>query len=243
MSGIRIAMWSGPRNISTALMRSWGSRRDTFVTDEPFYAHYLRETGIEHPGREEILEACPDSWETIADWLIGPIPGGSTIWYQKQMSHHLLPEMIGPWLDHLTHAFLIRDPAAVIVSFSRVVEEPVLSDLGLEQQVAIFERVREKTGSVPPVVDSDDLLRNPREMLQALCERLGVPFDDSMLQWAPGPRETDGIWARHWYQSVERSTGFQPWKRRDMHLDDCSGSLAEQALPYYEALSAHKLTI
>lgn len=243
MSPTRIAVWSGPRNISTALMRSWGSRHDTFVTDEPFYAHYLRETGILHPGREKILAAYPEPWEVIADRLTGPVPKGKTIWYQKQMSHHLLPEMMGPWLDSLTHAFLIRDPAAVIASFSRVVSKPVLADLGLEQQVSIFQRVREKTGSVPPVVDSDDLLRNPGGMLEALCERLGVPFEGSMLQWEPGPRETDGIWAEHWYDSVEQSTGFQPWKRREVHLEDRLRSLVDECLPHYQTLAAHKLTI
>lgn len=235
-------MWSGPRNISTALMRSWESRQDTFVSDEPFYAHYLRETGVDHPGRDEVIESCPDSWDTVAARLTGPIPAGKAIWYQKHMSHHMLPGMMGPWMDSLTHAFLIRDPAAVVASFSRVVDQPVLADLGFEQQVAIFERVRARIGAVPPVVDSDDILRDPAGMLAALCERLGVPFDDAMLHWRPGPRETDGIWAKHWYGAVEESTGFQPWTPRETLLDQRGEALAAECRPFYETLAAHKLT-
>ncbi len=243
MNGTRIAMWSGPRNISTALLRSWGSRTDTFVTDEPFYPHYLRETGVGHPGRGEIIERYPEDWAAVAVWLSGPIPQSKAIWYQKHMSHHLLPDMMGRWLDRLTHAFLIRNPAAVIASFSRVVKEPVLADLGLEQQLRIFEHVRGASGAIPPVIDSDDVLKDPDGALRALCSRLGVPFDDSMLRWESGPRSTDGIWAKYWYASVERSTSFQPWKMREHDLNPRQRDLLGQCLPYYEALAAHKLTI
>lgn len=236
-------MWSGPRNISTALMRSWDSREDTVVTDEPFYANYLRETGVDHPGRDEVLEAHPEPWEVIAERLTGAIPDGKSIWYQKHMSHHLLPEMTGPWLDRLTHAFLIRDPAAVVASFSRVVNEPVLADLGLVQQVAIFERVREREGATPPVIDSDDLLRNPRAMIVALCRQLSVPFDEAMLSWEPGPRSSDGIWSKYWYDSVERSTGFEPWERREINLEGRLRALADECDPYYRTLAAHRIII
>ncbi|MDX1583480.1 MAG: HAD family hydrolase [Thermoanaerobaculia bacterium] len=243
MGGTRIAMWSGPRNISTAMMRSWGSREDTYVTDEPFYANYLRNEDAGHPGREEVLEAYPEPWEKVAEWLTGPIPQGKSIWYQKQMSHHLLPGMEGIWLDGLTHAFLIRDPALVVASFSKVVENPELSDLGFEQQSAIFERVRGRTGCVPPVVDSDDILRAPRAMLARLCEALGVSFDEAMLSWKPGPRDTDGVWARHWYGNVEKSSGFQPWKPREVRLEGRGRELEEECRPYYERLAKHKLSL
>lgn len=225
------------------MMRSWGSRPDTFVSDEPFYAHYLRERDVDHPGRDEVLETYPEPWEEIASKLTGPIPEGKSIWYQKQMAHHLLPGMEGAWLDELTHAFLIRDPALVIASYSRIVDRPVLSDLGLEQQVAIFERARDATGSIPPVLDSADILRDPEAMLRKLCTMLEVPFHDEMLSWAPGPRPTDGVWAKHWYGAVEQSTGFQPWKPRDVHLEGALQDLERECRPFYEILARHKLTV
>lgn len=236
-------MWSGPRNISTAMMRSWGSRADTHVTDEPFYANYLRETGVDHPGRDEVCSSDTASWQEVAGRLTGPVPDGKPIWFQKHMSHHLLPGMEGDWLEELTHAFLIRDPALVIASFSKVVEDPDLSDLGLVQQQSLFERVRDRTGRIPPVIDAEDVLRNPRAILERLCASLGVPFDQAMLHWEPGPRATDGIWAKHWYGSVEKSTGFEPWTPRTVDLDARGRALEKRCRPHYDALAVHRITI
>jgi hypothetical protein len=238
---MRIAMWSGPRNISTALMRSWESRADTFVTDEPFYAYYLTQVEVDHPGREEVLAAHESDWKRVAGWLSGPIPGGRPIWYQKQMAHHLLPEIEGEWLDHLVHAFLIRDPKTMIASLSKVLPAPVLRDTGLPQQVAIFERARETARRPPPVIAAEDVLRDPKAMLIALCDALDVPWDESMLQWEAGPRPTDGVWAKHWYAAVEASTGFQPYRERKIELPETLEDLVEECLPWYERLREHRL--
>ncbi len=209
---IRIAMWSGPRNLSTALMRSFEHRSDTAVSDEPFYAHYLEATGAEHPGREEILAHCETDAETVARSLVGTVPGGKRVWYQKHMSHHLLPgmeDLASGWIARVRHAFLVRDPARVIVSFAKIVPDPTPEDLGLPQQLRLLERLR-REGQAPPIVDAAEIRRNPRGTLTALCEALGIPFEERMLAWPAGPRSSDGVWARHWYASVERSTGFEP---------------------------------
>jgi hypothetical protein len=205
----RIAMWSGPRNISTAMMRSWGNRPDTFVCDEPFYAFYLGETGREHPGRDEVIAAGETDSRKVIAQLTGPVPNGKPIFYQKQMTHHLLPGVEREWLASVTNCFLIRDPAEVIISYIRKNNDPTLEDIGFIQQAEIFDFVSAATGSVPPVIDARDVLANPERILRLLCEAVGVEFTDPMLSWPPGLRETDGIWAKHWYEEVATSTGFR----------------------------------
>jgi Sulfotransferase domain len=232
---IRIAMWSGPRNISTALMRSFGSRADTVVVDEPFYAHYLAVTGLDHPGRAAVLESQPTRWQDVAAALTGPLPSGVTVSYQKHMAHHLLPTMGRSWLRALSHAFLIRDPAPVIASYARVRGEPTLEDLGYPQQAEIF---RSYGG---PVIDAGDVLRDPGTMLRKLCAALGLDFDPAMLHWPPGPRETDGVWAPYWYAAVRASTGFAPYDPRPAEVPDRLRPLVDAALPYYRELAAHRL--
>lgn len=236
-------MWSGPRNISTAMMRSFGARSDTHVTDEPFYATYLRNTDVDHPGRDEILEAYPEDWKSVARWLTGPVPQGKAIWYQKHMTHHILPGMEREWMDELDHAFLIRDPAAVIASFSKVIPDPDESDIGLEQQVEIFEGVRSRAGRIPPVIDADDVLADPEGVLRLLCRALEIEFEPSMLRWEPGPRPTDGIWAKYWYESVNQSTGFQPARNRTIELSPSLRELEATCRPYYETMAAQRLGV
>ena len=206
---VRIAMWSGPRNISTALMRSWGNRPDTFVCDEPFYAHYLQATGREHPGAAEVIAKGETDWRRVVEQLTGAVPQGKRIFYQKQMTHHLLPHMDRRWLGAVTNCFLIRDPAEVIVSYLKKNCDPVLEDLGFVQQAEIFEWVRAQTGAIPPVIDARDVLENPEKVLRLLCDAIGVEFMKEMLSWPAGFRETDGIWAKHWYSEVETSTSFR----------------------------------
>src|SRR5919198_3226833 len=209
---VRIAMWSGPRNISTAMMRAWGNRADTFVIDEPFYAFYLSATGKEHPGAEEVIASGKTDWQKVVAQLTGPIPKGKQIFFQKQMAHHLLPEVDREWLGVVTNCFLIRDPREVIASYIKKREDPTLPELGFMQQAEIFDFVRTRTKSVPPIVDAKDVLGNPERILRLLCEAVGVEFSDSMLSWPPGLRETDGVWASHWYGEVAKTTSFQPYR-------------------------------
>lgn len=238
---LRLAMWSGPRNISTTLMRSWENREDTVVVDEPLYAHYLIATGVNHPGRAEVIASQPNDWRTVAKQLNGPIPEGKSIWYQKHMTQHVLADMDLDWLDGLSNCFLIRRPELVVASFTKVRPDAALWELGFEQQTRLFEHVSQKLGSAPPVLDAEDVLRDPKAMLGAFCRKLGIPFSDHMLHWSAGRRASDGVWAPHWYAAVERSTGFEPYKPRSPELTDSQWVLAEKCRPHYEALAEHRL--
>ena len=234
---VRIAMWSGPRTVSTALMRSFENRPDTVVVDEPLYAYYLAQTGIDHPGRDEIIASMPTDWRTVLTELAtAPLPAGASVYYQKHMTHHLLEDIDRDALAGLTHAFLIRDPRRLLTSYARVRSRPVLADLGLAQQVEIF---RAFGG---PVIDSADILRAPRPALEALCDALGIPFHPAMLSWPGGPRPSDGVWAPHWYDSVWRSTGFgQASQATTVDVPPDLAPLAAQCQPFYEELAAHRL--
>ena len=242
MSGIqRIAMWSGPRNISTALMRAWENRPDCVVVDEPFYAHYLHATGIDHPGRDAVLRSQPLDWRIVVDQLRKELPEGCRIHYQKHMAHHLLPAMEGEWLYDLSHAFLIRDPREMVASYARSRDSVTVADLGLHRQVEIWARVRERSGRVPPVVDSRDVLEQPERLLRRLCAALGVGFDEAMLSWPAGPRESDGVWASYWYASVLASTGFRPYAGRSIDLPGELEDVADACREPYEFLYSHRL--
>lgn len=232
----RVAMWSGPRNVSTALMRSFGARADTLVVDEPLYAHYLDVTGLDHPGRAEILASQPRRWQDVAAALTGPLPSGVDVHYQKHMTHHLLPDIGREWLGELANAYLIRDPAHVVASYAKVRGEPTLADLGFTQQAEIF---RAYGG---PVVDAADLLRDPAGVLAKLCAALGIAWDPAMLTWPSGPRDTDGVWAPHWYANVESSTGFAAYDPAPAVVPDRLRHLVDAAQPYYAELHAHRLT-
>jgi hypothetical protein len=240
-SPLRLAVWSGPRNISTALMRSWGNRDDTFVCDEPLYAHYLVRTGLPHPMAQEVIASQDNDWRKVVQWLTGPVPNGKAIFYQKHMSHHLLPEISREWLPQLTHCFLIRHPGEVLPSLDEKYERPKLLDTGYPQQVEIFDYIRRLTGHVSPILDSRDILQNPRGLLAKLCEVLGIAFQERMMSWAPGIRETDGVWAKHWYNAVEKSTGFQPYLPKNKTLPEHLRALYGECLPYYEHLHALRL--
>jgi hypothetical protein len=232
-------MWSGPRTVSTALMRSFENRADTIVVDEPLYGFYLLQRGerVDHPGREEIIASMPTDWREILLQLTeGPLPDGTSVYYQKHMTHHLLPGIDHGALAGLTHAFLIRDPRRLLASYAKVRARPELADLGLEQQAEIY---RAFGG---PVIDAADILRNPRAALEALCGALGIGFDRAMLRWPAGPRPTDGVWARYWYDSVWRSTGFGPY--RESAAADLPAELeplAARCQPFYSELAAHRL--
>ena len=237
----RIAMWSGPRNISTAMMRAWGNRPDTFVTDEPLYAHYLKETRLPHPGAEEVIAYDETDWRKVVTFITGPIPDGKVIWFQKHMSHHLLPQIEMEWMDRVANCFLIREPKAMLTSLIAVTPNPKLSDTGLPQQVKLFDWVGKKSGEIPPVVDARDVLENPRGVLEKLCAAVGVAFTDAMLYWPPGRRPTDGIWAKHWYASVENATGFQPYKPKNDPIPFEFIGLLKECETLYQQLHRHRL--
>jgi hypothetical protein len=233
----RIAMWSGPRTVSTALMRAWENRPDTVVTDEPLYAFYLSRTGLAHPARDQVIASQPTDWRVVlAGLTTAPLPAGVSISYAKHMTHHLLPEVDRAALAALRHAHLIRDPRELLASYARVRAEPTVDDLGLRQQAEIFERFG------GPVVDSRDLLMDPEGILRVLCRALDVPFDDAMLSWPPGPRESDGIWAPHWYGSVHASTGFAPYRPPTEPLPARLEPLADNCMQYFLQLHRHRIS-
>jgi len=242
MKPLRLAMWSGPRNISTAMMRAWENRGDCAVVDEPLYAHYLAHTALDHPGREEIIAAGETDWRKVAAWLTGPVPGGKAIWYQKHMTHHLLPHIGREWLGELSHVFLIRDPREVVLSYLKSRPNPTAEDIGVLRQLEIFEYVRQRSGITPPVLDAGEFLRAPEAQLRALCERLGVAFTPRMLKWPPGPRASDGVWAPYWYEAVQRSTGFEPYSERARDVPPQWQGIIDEVMPAFDALYAHRLT-
>ena len=239
---VRLAMWSGPRNISTAIMRSWGNRPDTFVCDEPFYAYYLQATGRDHPGADEVIAKGETDWRNVVQRLTGDAPEGKQVFYQKQMTHHLLPQIDRAWLRGVTNCFLIRAPREVIVSYIRKNNDPTLEDIGFVKQAEIFDWVRADTGAIPTVIDARDVLENPRRILELLCDKVGVEFSDSMLFWPPGLRETDGIWAKHWYGEVLTSTIFRrPSPRTPEPVPERLRDVYEKSQEAYARLYQHRL--
>jgi len=235
-------MWSGPRNISTAMMRGWGNRADTAVIDEPFYAYYLERTGKKHPGAADIIAGGETDWRKIvANLTREPIRSGKRIYFQKQMTHHLLPEIGREWMVDLANCFLIRDPREVILSYVKKNPEPELEDLGFVQQSELFEFMRARTNSIPPIVDARDVLEHPERTLRLLCDGVGVEFDKAMLSWPPGLRDSDGIWAKYWYDDVARSTSFQPYKSREGNVPDRLREIYERCQDCYDRLYKHRI--
>jgi hypothetical protein len=240
---LRIAMWSGPRNLSTAMMRAWENRGDCAVSDEPFYAHFLAETGFEHPVRDEVISAGETDWRKVATAMVGDIPGGQPIWYQKHMCHHMLDHIDHDWMGGLRHAFLIRDPTDVVASYLRSRDSVSEEDIGLPQQVRLFDEVCDRFGAAPPVIDAEEFLSNPETQLRALCAHFAIPFREGMLSWPAGPRDSDGIWAPHWYAAVWRSTGFEPPNPRETRLEGEAARVADACRPLYEKLREHRLQV
>lgn len=240
MNALRIACWSGPRNISTAMMRAWENRPDCAVVDEPLYAHYLAATGLDHPGREAVIAAGPARWQDAVAGLLGPVPGGRAVFYQKHMTHHLLPQVGREWFGAVRHAFLIRDPREVLLSYLKSRPTVTVEDLGVPQQWQVFEAVRAQHGT-PPVIDAGEFLKDPAGLLRAWCATLGIEFTERMLRWPSGPRASDGVWAPHWYAAVLASTGFEAWRERDRRVPDQHRAIVDACLPVYQALFAQRL--
>jgi hypothetical protein len=240
---LRIAMWSGPRNISTAMMRAWENRGDCTVSDEPLYAHYLARTGADHPARDEVIANGENDWRKVTSSLLGPVPDGRAIWYQKHMSHHLLSHMDHEWIHGLTNVFLIRHPDEVVSSYLRARDTVTPDDIGLPQERRLFDEIAERNCTPPPVIDADEFLRAPEAHLRALCEHLGIAFTDRMLSWPAGPRASDGIWAPHWYATVWKSTGFETPRDRELNLDDGARRVSDACRGDYEHLRTFRLSV
>ena len=243
MMPLRVAMWSGPRNISTAMMRAWENRPDCAVSDEPLYAHYLQVTGLDHPGGDEVIAHGDTDWRrVVAALTTGPAPGNQPIWYQKHMSHHLLPGMDLSWIGALRNVLLIRDPRQVVGSYVKSRADVTPDDIGLLQQAGLYEYLCD-AGKAPPVIDAGDFLRAPDAHLLALCDWLGIPFSDCMLHWPAGPRDSDGIWAPHWYERVWASTGFETAQEKTSSLTPEYEAVADACMPTYDRLHALRLRI
>lgn len=239
---VRVAMWSGPRNISTAMMRAWENRPDTVVVDEPFYAAYLARTGLDHPAREEVVASQPTDVDAVVEGLRAPLPPGRTVHYAKHMTHHLAPGQDLTWVADFRNVLLVRDPAEVVSSYVKSREACEPEDIGLLQQVVLLDAL-EAAGQEPPVVDAADFLRDPEGHLRWLCDWLGIPFTERMLAWPAGPRDSDGVWAPHWYDAVWASTGFAPYRPREVDLDAHDAAVAEACRPAYERLRQRRLRL
>ena len=238
---IHIAMWSGPRNLSTAMMRSFSSRADTFVSDEPFYGAYLKETGDPQPMDDEVIAAMDCDWHRVASALKGPAPDGRAVWYQKHMSHHMDGPVSIADFPNMRHAFLIRDPIRVAASYANKRSAIRPEHLGTARQRKYFEQIADQTGNVPPVVDSADILADPAGVLARLCAALGIDWDPAMLSWAKGPHPEDGIWGSHWYDKVNASTRFGSPPGDLPKLEGSYREVAEACRSDYKALAAYKL--
>lgn len=242
MTEVRVAMWSGPRNISTAMMRAWENRADTVVVDEPLYAAYLARTGIDHPGRDDVLAAQPTSLDAAVAALSEPLLDGVAVHYAKHMAHHLDMTADPAWTNAFRNVLLVRDPDEVVASYVRSREACEPDDIGLLQQVWLLERWDADRREVP-IIDSGDFLRDPEAHLRWLCDWLGIPFTDRMLSWPPGPRDSDGVWAPHWYGAVLASTGFEPPRPRVVDLSPHDAAVAEACRPAYDVLHARRVRL
>ncbi len=242
---IRVAMWSGPRNISTAMMRAWENRQDTMVVDEPLYGPYLYKTGKKHAAYEKIMQVQGTDWRPIVNDLTVKTPPTisqkNTIFYQKHMSHHLTDDIKLDFVDHLRNGFLIRHPNDVLSSYLRKHHRATPEDLGYPQQVKLFDWIKKRTGITPPILESKDILMDPALMLKKLCKALDVPFDYAMLTWPKGYRDSDGVWAEHWYNRVIESTGFAEYKPKENKLSLEEQKIADKCMPYFETLLDYKI--
>ncbi len=238
----RVAMWSGPRNISTAMMRSWENRPDTVVVDEPLYAAYLARTGIDHPAREAVIASQPTDLDAAIATLSAPLPDGIAVHYAKHMTHHIDEHMDLSWSLAFGNIALIRDPREVVSSYVRSREACEPRDIGVLQQKWLVDRW-DAAGQPAPIVDAGDFLRAPEAHLRWLCDWLGIPFTAVMLAWPAGPRDSDGVWAPHWYDAVWASTGFEPWRPREIDLSAHDAAVAEACRQAYEAMHARRVRV
>ena len=237
----RIAMWSGPRNISTAMMRSFENRDDAVVIDEPFYAYYLSQTGLDHPGKEKVLKSQNTNWDYVVSLINGNIPNEKMIWYQKHMAHHIIDDKDIGWVRSFNNFFLIRHPQEVIISYSKRSKISGINDLGFLHQINLFKKIKNITGEYPIVFDAKDILSDPEKYLRKMCEYLKINFSNKMLSWPKGPRKTDGVWSPYWYKNVIKSTSFKPYKSTNEKMSKEYDNLLEECLQHYNYLNSFKI--
>jgi len=234
-----VACWSGPRNISTALMRSWSSRKDTYVTDEPFYAYYLKETQINHPMHEKIINHYFSDYDKIVNQLLSKVPNQKIIWYQKHMAHHLIDLNKIDWIKECENCILLRHPKEVISSYTAKNKLNSISELGYPQQFEIVKFLKESNQRFK-IIDSADLLKNPKKVLFDWCESINIKFDESMLEWEKGSHPNDGIWGQHWYSNVIETTGFKKYQKKDISIENKYDSIYNDSMEYYNYLKGFK---
>lgn len=239
----RLSMWSGPRNISTAMMRAFGNRPDCSAIDEPFYAYYLKTTGLQHPMRDAILETQPHRWQDVQSQIDAPRPQGTEVLYLKHMTQHMLPHIDLSQMASHAHCFLIRDPRLVIASFAEKWDQVDADATGFRQQLKLFEYFSKHAKIKPVIVEGEDIQKAPENMLQKLCKACGIDFYDHMLSWPSGRRPEDGVWGSHWYNAVEASTGFADYVYKDVHLTKEQAALAKELEPIYLELKSEKLAL
>ncbi len=237
-----IAMWSGPRNLSTALMRSFAQRADAAAWDEPFYAAYLKTTGLPHPMAGEVIAAGISDPAEVARACL-EVPEGKQVFYQKHMTHHMLDGYPIDWIDTVTNAFLLRSPEHVLASYVKKHEDVGAADIGFAMQRELFDRAADRLGKAPPVIDSTDIRRDPRKALSALCAALEIPFDPAMLSWKRGPAPEDGVWGAHWYDAIWKSTGFAPPEGEPPPLPDRLARIADAVRADHLHLARHKIAL
>ena len=238
-----IAMWSGPRNVSTAFMRSFENRSDCFVSDEPFYSYFLHKTGLEHPLRDEIIKSGVINYNQIINYVKGPIPHSKKIWYQKHMAHHILLKDDINWIKSLNNCLLIRHPNEVMLSYLKKNEIDNIEQLGYVQKVKIYDTLDQELGKPPIIIDAQNLLEEPRKMLIKICENFQINFDEKMLSWPLGPRDTDGIWGKHWYKQVESSTGFRPYVKNNGAISSKYKTIYSECMKHYDFLYQNRIIL
>ena len=237
----RIAMWSGPRNISTTMMRAFGNRNDTFASDEPFYGYFLKSTNIDHPMKDEVISKYQTNWSDIKDYLTGPIPNNKPIWYQKQMTQHLLPDDSIEWTRNVTNCFLIRDPKDVIISYAKIYDKMTPDLLGFPQLLKVFNYTLKNSEVKPIVINSRSILKNPKSMLNKLCQSLDITFSNDMLSWDEGPKDYEGIWGKHWYKQLHLTTGFIKYEKKDKTIPDSLLKLYNECNHYYKQIKEYQI--
>ena len=234
----RVSVWSGPRNVSTALMYSFRSRADTVVVDEPLYGHYLSLTDAPHPGKAEVLATMdPDGERVVREVLLGHYDADVVMF--KNMAHHL-PGLNPKFLDELHNVLLVRDPAEMLPSLAQELPEPTLRDTGLQEQVWLLEKVQ-ASGKLPIVTEAKRLLQHPEKVLRELCRALELPFDPTMLSWPVGPKPEDGVWAKYWYKNVHASSTFTPYKPKAAPFPGHLKPLLGVCTPLYDQLRRYAL--